>query len=134
EIIASAGDSYKQPSLQLEWTLGEIAIDNLTSPNQQLQQGFHRAAFGVAIATSSRSSNAPYEINIFPNPSSTEIFIHVENQPTVKYLISNALKSNLIEGTLRHGSSISVSDLHPGFYWISLFIKNQSFTRPLVVL
>lgn len=47
EIVSSAGATYKGNSMQIDWTLGELAITSIQNSSQQLTQGFHQPNYTI---------------------------------------------------------------------------------------
>ena len=67
EVLAVAGGSHPVAQIQLDWTLGELAIHPIPYVAGQLTQGFHQPVYGV-----SRTQELPAfigRINVFPNPT-----------------------------------------------------------------
>jgi hypothetical protein len=62
----------------LDWTLGEPVILTLENPAVILTQGFHQPAYGLISAVDFTDWTG--RIEIFPNPVSTDLNIHIEFQ------------------------------------------------------
>jgi len=67
EIVATAGDSNQGNNIQLDWTLGELAVTTIQSSNQQITQGFHQPQ--IQITSVLDFSEDIGSIDVFPNPS-----------------------------------------------------------------
>ncbi len=68
-VVAGCSGSlqgYSLVSLKSEFTLGQIAINNLVSDNFILTQGFHQPNLGVISIFEEKMTN----ISIYPNPTS----------------------------------------------------------------
>ncbi len=72
EVISNGGDSFSNGTVQMDFTLGELAIETISS-NVQLTQGFHQ---GVSSITSINENNLiSYEV--YPNPTSDWIGFNI---------------------------------------------------------
>ena len=77
--------------------------------------------------------NRPYEVSIFPNPSSNTLIIKtIENQP-INYQIVQLNGSIKGKGVITIGQNeIDISLLKSGVYWIQLSIGNKEITEKFV--
>ncbi len=67
EVIASAGDSFQSNTVQLDWTIGELAIHSLSNTDQSLTEGFHQPYF--TLTPISELPLALGQLALFPNPT-----------------------------------------------------------------
>jgi hypothetical protein len=68
-------------------------------------------------------------VYIYPNPSSSKVFIHSESTP-YKLELSDA-KGNLIE-LKSFSKSFNTSNLHPGVYFLKIYTKEGVFNQKLL--
>ena len=84
-VMASAGDQSSSGSLSLNWTLGEPMADTYNASGLSVSQGFHQ---GGLNATGTHDARLPYEVEVFPNPTSITLFVTAAtNQPLRAELI-----------------------------------------------
>ena len=70
ELICSAGDVFSNSSVQLEWSLGEVAIDAYYDDEIILSQGFHQPFI-------LKQSGTVFEIKVYPNPYDLNLYIEI---------------------------------------------------------
>lgn len=71
KILSTAGDSFQGTSIQLDWTLGELAITNIANNSYQITQGFHQPYY--IITSIDKLSEDFGEIKVYPNPTTNWI-------------------------------------------------------------
>lgn len=67
-VLASAGGSAKISTLSLDWTLGEFAVETISSPDKLYTQGFHQPLLIIRPTIVLAPGKSPYKILIAPNP------------------------------------------------------------------
>ncbi|MCF6357803.1 MAG: T9SS type A sorting domain-containing protein, partial [Draconibacterium sp.] len=66
-----------------------------------------------------------FKIKIYPNPVSTELTIEVEgNNKIINYEILNSIGQVVVEGNLLEKTTVPISYLTSGFYFVKLEIGN----------
>lgn len=75
KVIASAGNSFTNENIQLDWTMGEPLILTLENPPVILTQGFHQPNYD--FISSSNTPGWPGTIKLFPNPCSNDLNIQL---------------------------------------------------------
>ena len=77
DVTASAGDYSTSPTLELSWTIGEVAVTSATVGNLQVSQGFQQAdQNAVGIPETSFLG----EIKVYPNPVSEVLNFQVRSE------------------------------------------------------
>ena len=51
EILSTAGETFQSTSMQIDWTLGELAIETIHHSNRQITQGFHQPNYIAPLLT-----------------------------------------------------------------------------------
>ena len=89
-VIASAGGTAKTDKISLEWTLGEFAVETITTAKNLYTQGFHQPYLAVKSFHSPPQADilSGYRIAITPNPASTFINVSIIAKDSEKYLLS----------------------------------------------
>jgi hypothetical protein len=68
-IISAGGGSDKTSAISLDWTIGEYAVETITSATKMYTQGFHQPLLIESIVTARTVSDADnYTVTIAPNP------------------------------------------------------------------
>jgi hypothetical protein len=89
-VIASAGGIAKTDKISLEWTLGESAVETITSAKNLYTQGFHQPYLAVKSFHSPPQDNIllGYNIAIAPNPARSFVNVSIGAKDSEKYLLS----------------------------------------------
>ena len=66
EVITPSAGYFETPSMSLNWTIGEIAIETYINDNIMLTQGFNQA--NIIITGITEESLTDINISFFPNP------------------------------------------------------------------
>lgn len=83
-VIGAQGGSAKSDAIQLEWTLGEPAIQTVATPNGMLTEGFHQPVLTVekvnegTIIPSANVAPSLLSARVFPNPTSGMLNVKLE--------------------------------------------------------
>jgi hypothetical protein len=77
EVISSAGATHSSASLQLSWTVGEPVVETFSTGSTILTQGFHQSK--LVITAIDPIPLAGFELEVYPNPTSGEVNIKVNN-------------------------------------------------------
>ena len=75
ELVSSSGNHFENSSFQMDWSIGEIAIETYAQGSFTLTQGLHQNTYTVTAI-----NDLPlFDVNItaYPNPASD--FITIEN-------------------------------------------------------
>jgi len=67
DVISSAGETFQNNEVQLDWTLGEVMTATLENNTNILSQGFQQPY--LEITSINKLSSAFGNIKIFPNPT-----------------------------------------------------------------
>ena len=118
EVVSSAGNSYSNSSRQVDFTIGEVVIESLSTADIVFTQGFQQPMLSTVLAI----DKEVYNIEIYPNPVSKFLKIELDN-PTkdIKYHIVD-IKGNIMDsGDLQETqTSISLMDHQNGIYFLVL--------------
>lgn len=129
EVVSTAGDSFVGSNIQLDWTVGEVAISTLQS-TVQITQGFHQPYYYIL-----ETEELPVSIGtikIFPNPTSDwlEMELRLKESQLVDIHLYD-MQGKLIWQTTRDGAYIlekkSLQNLPKGSYVLS-FLMHQNQT------
>lgn len=128
EIISPAGEIYEGADVQINWTLGEIAINTIQSSELIITQGFHQPNY--IITNISEPNMNISDVKVYPNPSTDFILIDIDLKDEKKVEIQlidmngHMLWTKNIKGkTIRE--KIEVSTLPSGIYITNLFIEKE---------
>ena len=124
EVMASAGDSFSDNSLILEWTLGEIATESFEG-SLFVSQGFHQPLENITSIDNPLSSLGP--IKVYPNPTKDRVFIEREKEGEVVVALLDLRGRILIKHTFSNSiDQLDLSPLPSGLYILNMRDENQS--------
>ena len=117
QVISTSGTSFIYENYIVEYTLGEVAIDNLGS-GIILTQGFHQGK--LAIQTEIKEID--FKINLFPNPAHTHFKVEFYTPKTVDIILTDIkgkiiLREKIVNQTSK---SYDVSNLAQGIYTFTI--------------
>jgi len=87
-VIAAAGDVSKSGTIILEWTVGESAVETITSSNSIFTQGFHQPMLQVQKISTDKLAASKNAFKVYPNPATAVINIEPQKVSDVALLIS----------------------------------------------
>jgi hypothetical protein len=93
-----------------------------TNESWKFLRKYNKCAGVVTTEVSNFLNNK--EVEIYPNPAKTILFIKTEDNSLSQYQIYNSIGQVLKQGKLTE-KSIDVSDLPKGIYFIQLNVKNE---------
>lgn len=79
-VIGSAGGSAQSENISLEWTLGELAVETITTAKNLYTQGFHQSILMVKSINPAAKLKGPDELsgyNVFLAPNPVQSFVNV---------------------------------------------------------
>jgi hypothetical protein len=130
EVVSSNGGTGTAAGIQLEWTLGEPAIEGRTGQQQSFTEGFHQPVIlveQVALTSSHIGTRSEHEhlswISVSPNPVATELTIRFVSDTGEQYYCqvrdaNGALISQRTLNTLDGNAEMDVADLAAGLYFL----------------
>ena len=137
KVVSTTGRTFELNDIQLDWTLGEIAIHTLDSGSDFITGGFHQPNY-ILVST----KNLPdivSKFELYPNP--------VENQQSLKIILKES-KDILIQLSDLSGKifwkknlsgqefdeEFSYRDIPEGNYFLSLFIEKYQIIQSIKVI
>lgn len=136
EIVSSAGATYQGASMQIDWTLGELAVTTLQNPTQQVTQGFHQPVYSVTSIHELTVEAG--QIKVYPNPTSGQLGISLafDRSREIQMKLFD-LHGRLIWAKEDQGEQISesilLSQLSSGPYFLHFFIGDNEFFQTIKI-
>jgi len=132
QIVASAGETFQGNFLQIDWSLGELAITTIQNSSQQLTQGFHQPNF--AVTSIDELSQKIGQIQIFPNPASSIIEMNANFDQSRNVIIQlTNLNGRLLWMTKSNGDQIKqvrdITNLPSGTYFLKFLIDENEHSQ-----
>ena len=132
KIVASVGKTQQGLSMQIDWTLGEIAITAIQNPSVMVTQGFHQPAY--LITSINTLPTALGQIKVFPNPTSDWIEMNLKFQKirTVQIKLVD-VRGRLIWSKTQNGlqflEQVNMHNFPNGNYFLSFSIDDFQFLQ-----
>lgn len=124
-ILIKSADSGLTWSVQQSSATGPLSdiffTDSIT--------GYAVGSNGTIIKTTSggvgiQENTLTTDYKLFPNPTDNNLFVSYQSPDETNFTITNSLGVVLSSGVLKNNSSIDISFMHSGIYFISLSNKN----------
>ena len=130
ELVSSAGDSFKNSTYQLDWSVGECVTTTHTAGSYTVTQGFHQSNYEVATLIDNLN-NVAIDVKVYPNPTSDFIIVSFNNFPSSGGH-GNVLKITDINGKIllqekinQQKKQLDFSSYSNGIYFLSVKQGNQ---------
>ena len=117
QVISTSGSSFTYENYIVEYTLGELAIDNFGN-GIILTQGFHQGK--LAIQTEIKEID--FKINLFPNPAQTHFKVEFTSPKTVDIIFTDINGKIITREKIVNQSSkyFDISNLAQGIYTFTI--------------
>lgn len=117
QVISTSGTSFTYENYIVEYTLGELAIDNIEN-GIILTQGFHQGK--LAIQTEIKEID--FKINLFPNPVHTHFKVEFTSPKTVDIIFTDIngkiiAREKIVNETSKY---FDISNLAQGIYTFTI--------------
>lgn len=127
EVISAQGESYSNANNTMDFTLGEIITETFSNGTNDLTQGFHQTL--VAI-NSVEDFDVNFLVTIFPNPSSDQITLNVEEYEGLTFNLYN-IQGVVLEKSLltNNKTTIELSNFPKGIYLLALTKEDNQILK-----
>lgn len=115
-VVNSAGGIAQNSSINVEWSLGELAVNSLASPSNLLTQGFLQPIVTIVGITDLFESE---QLAVFPNPVVDWLNIQGDIREVKTIRVYNALGGMVME--VAFSALLDLSQLGAGHYVVCLF-------------
>jgi hypothetical protein len=136
DVVAAQGGSDRTATIQLDWTLGEAAVQSLETPSGMLTEGFHQPLLSIhkldeplpALPATTNATPA-LSVRIFPNPTAGSLHILPEGNDftTLNLVLYSAGGDLLQKRSIDRAGEIDLSPLPSGFYDLGLYTDDGSY-------
>jgi hypothetical protein len=129
-VLASNGGTGMAAGLQLDWTLGELAVEGLSGQKRNFTEGFHQPIIVLRQIDITAPEFNRWEkkegitgITVSPNPVSTDLMIHFDKAApgTITCQVLDANGNTHLRQSFQtaHGDAhLDLSGLAPGLFFI----------------
>ena len=132
EVLSTAGKTFQGNAIQLDWTIGDLAISSIQNSNYQITQGFHQPYYIV-----SKIHEFPLaigQIKLFPNPTTDYLSLEFSFEEQSTFIIQLFDTSGkMIWVKTKKGKeiedNISLRDLPNGSYFLSFIVDETLYSK-----
>ena len=118
EVISPKGSSYENSNYTIDFTIGEVLINEYVIGPVVLNQGFHQPSWEIVGV---KNHFSDINVTVFPNPTSSYLNIITSEIVKVNYILVDARGVTVMKGVLRDGQTmIELNLLSPGIYFLIL--------------
>lgn len=134
EVLSAAGDHFGGASVQLSWTVGEIATETYNSSNKQITQGFHQSYLTIVKVVEYYDD---FNLNVYPNPARHMLYIDLDKPAidlslTLYDGIGKPVFENSLDGIFN--TEIDVSSLRPGLYYLHVINSSNRVNKTYKII
>ena len=123
EVISTQGNSYTTSGFSLDFTIGEILINEYMIGSVILSQGIHQPSWEIVGV---KDHFTDINVTVFPNPTSSVLNIKTNEIVNVDYIIVDSKGVSVMKGTVREKHTvIELNFLSPGIYFLILKKERQ---------
>lgn len=117
QVISNSGSSLTSENHIVEYTLGELAIDNIGN-GIILTQGFNQGK----LAIQTQIKEIDFKINLFPNPAHTHFKVEFNSPKTVDIIFTDVKGKVIMREKIANQSSkyFDISNLAQGIYTFTI--------------
>ncbi len=120
-VVNASGGIIQNDKISLDWSLGELAITTLGTPNNLLTQGFLQPLIAPITGISNEFSSG--DIIAFPNPFSSHLYFKTSISNIANLAVYDILNRKVL--TIKFAHDVDLHHLGNGLYFIVLFDKKQ---------
>ncbi|NET33231.1 MAG: T9SS type A sorting domain-containing protein [Cyanothece sp. SIO1E1] len=135
-VIAPSGGTYQGTNMQLDWTLGELAVTTIGHSTGQITQGFHQPAY--LITSIQELTKDIGQFSVFPNPTANQLQIQLQFdilrkikldllQPDGRILWTKRFQEKQLEITE------DLSHLPNGAYFLRFSVDEAQYHKTLII-
>lgn len=128
-VISNGGNYQESSGGSLTWTIGEVVINTLESPDVHVTQGFNQDWLNfLNIEVFSEKIN----VSVFPNP--TTEFINIEADKKSDLVIYDASGKSVGQYKIDKTDQIDLSDFSAGIYYLNFSRKNAKLKTIKIII
>ena len=119
EALSSAGDHMEVTNLNLDWTLGENAVETIGTGDNRLTQGFQQG--DLNYTTSIVTVLPEFALRAFPNPTTQFLILEKDNAEPYQVWMTDVQGVVVMKKTItNYQTEINLSGLPSGMYLIAV--------------
>lgn len=127
QVVSAAGTVFESETTSISWTLGETAIETLSTENSTLTQGFHQPT--LTIVSVKEWAKLDFNIQAFPNPTRDFLMIRLDEMPceNMEFRMYNMNGQMVEQGKISElHTRISFENQRAAYYMVQILRHNQA--------
>lgn len=144
-VFAADGGSAQSGQIQLDWTLGEVAIEGTLGRPYSYTEGFHQPVLLVTntmeipVESSSDASGTDQQIRVLPNPATHQIRVDLPANYAGTYTVQLLNTQGLLMSSQQTESSqsqvnLDVSGISTGLFFVHVIHPELAKTTVFKVI
>ncbi len=133
DVIASGGETVVTGSMQVSWTVGEVATNYFDNPNLMVSEGFQQSNLGGVGLVDDLFEGS---ISVYPNPVGDQLFYDIRTDNELELTVSlYDASGRLVKETAQfsvddaYSGQIEMTGLAPGNWVLKIYSKDKELTR-----
>src|SRR4051812_30575709 len=119
EIVSSGGGNHTSSGIDLDFTVGDIAVESLDQGSLRLLEGFQAVNYGLGLITGLESEVV---FSFYPNPTQKFLTIEADFAPGSRFRVTD-LSGKILElptEVMPHKAVVDVSSLPSSLYVLTI--------------
>jgi len=133
-VICSGGETLTASSLSLDFTIGEITTESLSTGSLLLTQGFNQGPDpNTGIEEKMINGN---DLKVYPNPANDRIYLFCNDEEIhpAKIMINDLQGRRILSlDFTTNPMLIHLDQLNPGFYTVSILFDNHQIINKKII-
>jgi hypothetical protein len=126
QLVGTSGESLKNSTYQLDFSIGEMLIESYNNPQYLVTQGFQQGTYIISVIEENPALS--YQIKVYPNPADDFIHLEIGAPLTEKllYIVTDQSGKITLRGhTNELLSQVDFSGYSTGIYFLTVLQKNR---------
>ena len=129
-VVNASGGFIQNGTVNVEWSLGELAVTTIGTADNLLTQGFLQPLLDSLTGVSSHFAEG--EITAFPNPVSTQLFFKTTSPDIATIAVCDVLGRMVLE--TKFSTELDLHQLNSGMYFIALYDKKRQLVKSFKIV
>lgn len=123
EIVASGGGTLEASTVNIEYTIGDIAVETFEQGSMTFFEGFQAINYGLSLVTGLTSETI---FSFYPNPTQKFLTIEADFTPGSSFRVTDLSGKELVlpSELLPHKAVVDVSSLPASLYVLTIHEGN----------
>lgn len=126
DIVPASGNTFVQPTLTMDWTLGDLSIETYKNNNITLTQGFQQG--NLLITKIEDNISISNSIKVYPNPAKSIVNIEITDFSNIIYYeLFSPDGKQILNGSINSAlETIDLSAFANGLYFLKIISNSDN--------